>query len=204
MLENRDLAAGGGESQAQLAQAEANLRSTTSAQIPDSVVKAQTDADSAATDRRGRQETARQSRETLPAGRARPQTGGRCAGGLRAGARRACSPPRSICARCNRSASRSRSESAASQVDAARSHLQSSRGASELLADSQPDLRRGGGPPALRRRDGHARHAAAHGDGYLEGGGARQRAAEPGGIREGGTARHASRRWMPARRWKAR
>jgi HlyD family secretion protein len=47
VLESRDLTAAQGESQAQLAQAEANLRSTTSAQIPESVVKAQTDADSA-------------------------------------------------------------------------------------------------------------------------------------------------------------
>jgi HlyD family secretion protein len=47
VLESRDLAAGEGESKAQLAQAEANLRSTTSAQIPESVVKAQTDVDTA-------------------------------------------------------------------------------------------------------------------------------------------------------------
>ena len=47
VLESRDLTAGAAESQAQLAQAEANLRSTTSAQIPESVVKAQTDVDTA-------------------------------------------------------------------------------------------------------------------------------------------------------------
>jgi len=46
VLENRDLAATQGESQAQLEQAQANLRSTTSAQIPEAVVKAQTDVDS--------------------------------------------------------------------------------------------------------------------------------------------------------------
>ena len=47
LLESRDLTAGEGESKAQLAQAEANLRSTTSAQVPEAVVKAQTDVDSA-------------------------------------------------------------------------------------------------------------------------------------------------------------
>src|SRR5450759_373229 len=47
VLESRDLTAGAAESQALLAQTEANLRSTTSAQIPESVVKAQTDVDTA-------------------------------------------------------------------------------------------------------------------------------------------------------------
>jgi multidrug efflux pump subunit AcrA (membrane-fusion protein) len=47
VLEGRDLAAAQGESKAQLDQAQANLRSTTSAQIPEAVVKAQTDVDSA-------------------------------------------------------------------------------------------------------------------------------------------------------------
>ncbi len=47
VLESRDLAAAQGESQAQLAQAEANLRSTASAQVPESVVKAQTDVEAA-------------------------------------------------------------------------------------------------------------------------------------------------------------
>src|ERR1035438_8188795 len=47
VLESRDLTAAEGESQAQLEQAQANLRSTTSAQIPESVVKAQTDLDAA-------------------------------------------------------------------------------------------------------------------------------------------------------------
>jgi HlyD family secretion protein len=47
VLESRDLSAGAAESQAVLAQTEANLRSTTSAQIPESVVKAQTDVDAA-------------------------------------------------------------------------------------------------------------------------------------------------------------
>jgi RND family efflux transporter MFP subunit len=46
ILESRDLTAGAAESQAQLAQAEANLRSTTSAQVPEAIVKAQTDVDS--------------------------------------------------------------------------------------------------------------------------------------------------------------
>src|SRR5678816_2653110 len=45
VLESRDLAAGEGEARAQLAQAEANLRSTASAQTPDALVKAQTDLD---------------------------------------------------------------------------------------------------------------------------------------------------------------
>src|SRR4051794_31814968 len=47
VLENRDLAAAQGESRAQLEQAQANLRATTSAQIPEAVVKAQTDVESA-------------------------------------------------------------------------------------------------------------------------------------------------------------
>ncbi|MCU1237965.1 MAG: efflux transporter, family, subunit [Candidatus Solibacter sp.] len=47
VLENRDLTAAQGESRAQLEQAQANLRSTTSAQIPEALVKAQSDADSA-------------------------------------------------------------------------------------------------------------------------------------------------------------
>ena len=47
VLESRDLTAGAAESQALLAQTEANLRSTTSAQVPEAVVKAQTDVDSA-------------------------------------------------------------------------------------------------------------------------------------------------------------
>jgi multidrug efflux pump subunit AcrA (membrane-fusion protein) len=47
VLESRDLIASQGESAAQLAQAEANLRATTSAQVPESVVKAQTDLESA-------------------------------------------------------------------------------------------------------------------------------------------------------------
>jgi len=45
ILESRDLAAGAAESQALLDQSEANLRSTTSAQIPEAVVKAQTDVE---------------------------------------------------------------------------------------------------------------------------------------------------------------
>jgi HlyD family secretion protein len=45
VLESRDLTAGAAESQALLAQTEANLRSTTSAQIPEAIVKAQTDVD---------------------------------------------------------------------------------------------------------------------------------------------------------------
>ncbi|MEO8369571.1 MAG: efflux RND transporter periplasmic adaptor subunit [Candidatus Solibacter sp.] len=47
VLENRDLAAGEAESRAQVAQAEANLRNTTSAQAPDTAFKAQTDVDAA-------------------------------------------------------------------------------------------------------------------------------------------------------------
>ena len=47
VLESRDLSAGAAESQAVLAQTEANLRSTTSAQIPEAIVKAQTDVDTA-------------------------------------------------------------------------------------------------------------------------------------------------------------
>ena len=47
VLESRDLTASAAESQAQVAQAEANLRSITSAQVPESVVKAQTDVDTA-------------------------------------------------------------------------------------------------------------------------------------------------------------
>jgi multidrug efflux pump subunit AcrA (membrane-fusion protein) len=46
-LESRDLSAGAAESRAQVAQAEANLRSTQSATVPDAVVKAQTDVDAA-------------------------------------------------------------------------------------------------------------------------------------------------------------
>ena len=45
VLESRDLTAGAAESQAVLAQTEANLRSTTSAQVPEAIVKAQTDVD---------------------------------------------------------------------------------------------------------------------------------------------------------------
>ncbi len=45
VLESRDLTAGAAESQALLAQTEANLRSTTSATVPEAVVKAQTDVD---------------------------------------------------------------------------------------------------------------------------------------------------------------
>src|SRR5215475_5099407 len=47
VLESRDLTAAQGESKAQLDQAQANLRSTTSAQIPEAVVKARTDVESA-------------------------------------------------------------------------------------------------------------------------------------------------------------
>ncbi len=47
VLEARDLTAASAESRAQLAQAEANLRATQSAAVPESVVKAQTDADAA-------------------------------------------------------------------------------------------------------------------------------------------------------------
>jgi HlyD family secretion protein len=47
VLEARDLSASAGESRAQLAQAEANLRATQSATVPDAVVKAQTDVDAA-------------------------------------------------------------------------------------------------------------------------------------------------------------
>src|ERR1039458_2720977 len=47
VLESRDLTAGAAESQALLAQTEANLRSTTSAQVPEAVVKAQTDVETA-------------------------------------------------------------------------------------------------------------------------------------------------------------
>ena len=45
VLESRDLTAGAAESQALLSQTEANLRSTTSAQVPEAIVKAQTDVD---------------------------------------------------------------------------------------------------------------------------------------------------------------
>ena len=47
VLESRDITASAAESRAQLAQAEANLRSTTSATVPEAVVKAQTDLDTA-------------------------------------------------------------------------------------------------------------------------------------------------------------
>src|SRR3981189_1509145 len=47
VLESRDLTAGAAESRAQVTQAEANLRATTSATVPESIVKAQTDVDSA-------------------------------------------------------------------------------------------------------------------------------------------------------------
>jgi len=47
VLESRDLTAGAAESRAQVAQAEANLRSITSAQVPEAIVKAQTDVDTA-------------------------------------------------------------------------------------------------------------------------------------------------------------
>jgi HlyD family secretion protein len=47
LLESRDITASAAESQAQVAQAEANLRSITSAQVPESVMKAQTDVDTA-------------------------------------------------------------------------------------------------------------------------------------------------------------
>jgi HlyD family secretion protein len=47
VLESRDLAAGEAESRAQVAQAEANLRNTSSATAPDAAVKAQTDVDAA-------------------------------------------------------------------------------------------------------------------------------------------------------------
>jgi HlyD family secretion protein len=47
VLESRDLTATQAESKAQLDQAQANLRSTTAAQIPEAIVKAQTDVDSA-------------------------------------------------------------------------------------------------------------------------------------------------------------
>jgi HlyD family secretion protein len=47
VLEARDLSASAGESRAQLAQAEANLRATQSANVPDAVVKAQTDVEAA-------------------------------------------------------------------------------------------------------------------------------------------------------------
>jgi HlyD family secretion protein len=47
VLESRDLSAGEGESKAVLAQAEANLRSITSATVPEAIVKARTDADTA-------------------------------------------------------------------------------------------------------------------------------------------------------------
>ena len=46
VLESRDLAAVQGESKAQLDQAQANLRATTSAQIPEAIVKARTDVES--------------------------------------------------------------------------------------------------------------------------------------------------------------
>jgi HlyD family secretion protein len=47
VLESRDLSAAAGESRAQLSQAEANLRATQSATVPESVVKAQTDVEAA-------------------------------------------------------------------------------------------------------------------------------------------------------------
>jgi multidrug efflux pump subunit AcrA (membrane-fusion protein) len=47
VLESRDLTAGAAESRALLSQTEANLRSTTSAQVPEAIVKAQTDVDTA-------------------------------------------------------------------------------------------------------------------------------------------------------------
>lgn len=47
VLESRDLTAAAAEARAQLAQAEANLRSTQAAAVPEAVVKAQTDADAA-------------------------------------------------------------------------------------------------------------------------------------------------------------
>jgi multidrug efflux pump subunit AcrA (membrane-fusion protein) len=47
VLENRDLTAARGESKAQLDQAQANLRAITAAQIPEAVVKARTDVESA-------------------------------------------------------------------------------------------------------------------------------------------------------------
>ena len=203
VLESRDLSAGAAESQAVLAQTEANLRSTTSAQIPESIVKAQTRRRYRQTDRGSRQEAARQSREALTAGRARTQTGGRCAGGLRAGPRRAALRAGTSA----RAAGRRQARADQDRGLAGGGRAQPPAifpGPGKLLADRQPDLRRGRRSPALCRRDGHARHAPGHGDGYLQDHRARQRSAESVGIGESRASPPPSPRSIPTRPWRAR
>ena len=166
VLESRDLTAGAAESQAQVAQAEANLRSITSAQVPESIVKAQTDVDTA----KQTEDAAKKlldNREKLfqQGALARKlvdeaQVAYAQAHGALLSAQEHLRALQSV-------GKEEQIRTAASQVDAARSHLQSSAGPGQLLADCQPDLRRGRRPSALRRRDGHARHPARHRDGYL-------------------------------------
>ena len=202
VLESRDLTAGAAESKAQLDQAEANLRSTTSAQVPEAVVKAQTDVDAA----KQTEEAAKKlldNREKLFEQGALARKLVDDAQVAYAQANSALLAAQEHLRALQAVGKEEQIKTAAAQVEAARSHLQSSEAQVSYSRDRQPHLRRGRRPPALRRRDGHARHAAGHRDGHLQGDGARQRSAEPGGLGEGRPDGH-HHRSIPTRPWRAR
>ena len=185
VLENRDLTAAAGESKAQWIRREANLRTTTAATVPEAVVKAQTDVESAREADGRRQEGAGQPAEAVPAGRAGAQAGGRRAGRLRAGAQPASLSAQEHLRRCSPSARRSRSrppprrwrrpKRICNRSEAQVGYSQIHSPIAGVVAD----------------RPLYAGEMAAPGTPLLtvmdisQGGGARQRSAEPGGHREG-------------------
>ena len=189
MLESRDLTAGAAESKAQVGQAEANLRTTTSAQPfrkpwskrrPTWMPPEQTeDAAKKLLDSRA---------ETLPAGRAGAQAGGRSAGGLRAGPRRSCSAAQEHLRALQSVGKEEQIKTAAAQVDAARSHLQSSEAQVSYSQIVSPIT------GVVADRPLYAGEMATPGTPLLtvmdisQGRGARQRSAEPGRHRESRTA----------------
>ena len=167
VLESRDLTAGAGESRAQVAQAEANLRTTTVR--TGSRVRGES-ADRSSMPPRQAEEAAKKlldSREKLfqQGALARrlvdeAQVAYAQAHGALLAAQEHLRTLQSV-------GKEEQIKTAAAQVEAARSHLQSSQAQVSYSRDPQPDRRRGRRPSALRRRDGQRRHAAAHRDGHL-------------------------------------
>ena len=181
VLENRDLIAAAAESQGAVDQAESNLRATEGATVPEAVVKAQTDVESAGTARDDAKKVL-DSREQLFKQGALAQ---RLVDESRVAYAQADSQFRAAQEHLRRSQAVAKEEQikgAAAQVQSAKAHLRFARSPGDLFPRHQPHLGHCRRPPAQCRRNGHPRHAAAHHHGYLARRGARQRSAG-GGLR---------------------
>ena len=185
VLENRDLTAQAAEGQGAMDQAESNLRTTSGASVPEAVVKAQTDvdADQQAMDAAKKVFDSREQlfKEGALAGR---QVDEALVSYTQAKSQFEAAQEHLRVLQAV--AKEEQIKTASSQVESAKAHHQSLEAQLSYARILQPHRRRRRRPAAVRRRNGHPRHAAAHGDGYLARGGPRQRSAEPGRHGQGG------------------